>query len=115
MFASILFPVPAPPLSFDENIVEAQTWDDGFAKIVHCTQPRSGDLLDDGTNPTITPVQDAGIQLGWDDEQLVIWFNRQADADPLVEQRDSPLGIHGYRVDVALHRQTCASKNCDDR
>ena len=100
LFASVLFPVPAPPLSFDENIVEAQTWDDGFAKIVHCTQPRSGDLLDDGTNPTITPVQDAGIQLGWDDEQLVIWFNRQADADPLVEQRDSPLGIHGYRVDV---------------
>ena len=100
LFASVLFPVPVPPLSFDENIVEAQTWDDGFAKIVHCTQPRSGDLLDDGTNPTITPVQDAGIQLGWDDEQLVIWFNRQGDANPLVEQKDSPLGVHGYRVDV---------------
>jgi hypothetical protein len=99
LFASVLFPVPAPPLSFDENIVEAQTWDDGFAKIVHSAQPRSGDLLDNGSE-SAAPVQDAGIQLGWDDEQLVIWFNRQADANPLVEQRDSPLGVHGYRVDV---------------
>jgi zinc/manganese transport system substrate-binding protein len=30
----------------------------------------------------------------------VIWFNRQADPDPLVERQDSPLGVHGYRVDV---------------
>ncbi len=86
-------------MSFDENILEAQTWDDGFAKIVHCTQPSHGDLLDNSTDPTAL-VQDAGIQLGWDDEQLVIWFNRQADPDPLVEAQDSPLGVHGYRVDV---------------
>ena len=99
LFAPVLFPVPAPPLSFDENILEAQTWDDGFAKIVHCTQPSHGDLLDNSTDPTAL-VQDGGIQLGWDDEQLVIWFNRQADPDPLVEAHDSPLGVHGYRVDV---------------
>jgi hypothetical protein len=99
LFASVLFPIPAPGVSFDENILEAQTWDDGFAKIVHCAQPRHGDLLDNSTDPT-APVQDAGIQLGWDDEQLVIWFNRQADPDALNESRDSPLGVHGYRVDV---------------
>src|SRR5215217_2661298 len=99
LFAPVLFPVPAPSLSFDENILEAQTWDDGFAKIVHCAQPRHGDLLDNSTDPT-APVQDAGIQLGWDDEQLVIWFNRQADTDPQVVAQDSPMGVHGYRVDV---------------
>ena len=99
LFASVLFPVPAPPLSFDENILEAQTWDDGFAKIVHCAQPRTGDLVEDSTD-SAAPVRDAGIQIGWDDEQLVIWFNRQADSDPLVERKDSPLGVSGYRVDV---------------
>jgi hypothetical protein len=93
LFASVLFPVPAPPLSFDENILEAQTWDDAFAKIVHCAQPRTGDLLDNSTDPT-APVQDAGIQLGWDDEQLVIWFNRQADSDPLVERTPTLSGVN---------------------
>lgn len=99
LFACVLFPVPAPALSFDENLLEAQTWDDGFTKIVHCAQPLHDDLLDNSESPS-APVQDAGIQLGWDDEQLVVWLNRQAQSDPLVEATDSPLGVHGFRVDV---------------
>jgi hypothetical protein len=99
IFAPVLFPIPAPALPYDEYLLEAATWDDGFAKIVHCAQPLHDDLLDDSQSPG-APVQDAGIQLGWDDEQLVIWFSRQGEADPQAEARNAPLGVNGYRVDV---------------
>ncbi len=92
-------PTPAPALAYDDVLIEATTWDDGFAKIVHCAQPLHDDLLDnsDSAGP---PVQDAGVELGWDDEQVLIWLARQGEADPLAEARDAPLGVNGYRVDV---------------
>ena len=100
LFASVLFPVPAPPVSFDENLIEAETYDDGFAKIVHCAQPVNSDLLDNSPN-ALAPVQDAGIQLGWEDEQVIVWMNRQAD--PALETQDSPMGVAGFHVDVRPH------------
>jgi hypothetical protein len=99
LFAPVLFPVPSPPVSFDDNFIEAETFDDGFAKIVHSTQPFNSDLIENSDAPG-PPVQDAGIQLGWEDEQLIIWMNRQSD--PAFETQDSPMAVHGFRVDVRV-------------
>ncbi|HEX8000564.1 MAG TPA: hypothetical protein VF528_19445 [Pyrinomonadaceae bacterium] len=105
LFAALLFPVvpgPAQPNGdFDTLKIEAADYDDGFAKIVHATQPVSADLLQE--EPDDQRVQkDAGIRLGWDDEQLLIWQNRQVLADPATPGRrvDAPLGVFSYRVDV---------------
>lgn len=97
LFAAVLFPVPAPTISFDENLVEAETYDDGFAKIVHCAQPLDSELLEN-SHDALAPVQDAGIQLGWEDEQVIVWMNRQAA--PASETQDSPMGVGGFHVDV---------------
>jgi len=51
------------------------------------------------------PGAEAGVQIGWDDEQVTTWLNRQID---LLRDRvggttnapESPLGVQGYRVDV---------------
>ena len=55
----------------------------------------------------LRPATDCGIDLGWDDEQVVIWHNRQLESarvrlggavmKPSVE---APLGVGGYRIDV---------------
>ncbi len=101
LFAAVLFPVSAAPPagSFDELFREAAVYDDGFAKIVHCAQLTTADLAGLEDEHSLPPVRDSGIQLGWDDEQIVIWKNRQM-ADPAVDPRDSPIGVLGYRVDV---------------
>jgi hypothetical protein len=107
VFAPLLFPVmpPAKPPdgNFDELFIETSAYDDGFAKIVHAHQPRSRNLLleeSDGAHP----VKDAGIRLGWDDEQILVWYMRQLAADPTVtdagKRLDAPLGVFGYAVDV---------------
>jgi hypothetical protein len=113
IFAPMLFPVlfkekpgdpdPAPDGTYDELFIEAAEYDDGFAKIVHARQPQSRDLLaeeSDGAHP----VKDIGIRLGWDDEQILIWYLRQLTADPSVkdpsQRLDAPLGVFGYAVDV---------------
>lgn len=104
VFAPIQFPVlPAnPPGNFDNILIEAADYDDGFAKIVHAFQPVSQNLLleqSDGFHPT----QEAGIRLGWDDEQILIWYMRQLAEDPHIgpgKRIDSPLGVFGYRIDV---------------
>jgi hypothetical protein len=108
VFAAVLFPVvPAvgDPAVYDEADLEAQTYDDGFATIVHCDQPTTFDAAS-GNHGTLSPATDAGIQIGWDDEQVTTWHNRQLDiararqaaADPPAEV---PLGVFGYRVDVS--------------
>ncbi len=110
LFAPILFPVKASeadpdPIGFDLLYPEAATYDDGFAKIVHASQPVSTDVLKEADeaddNP---PIHDIGIRLGWEDEQILIWMNRQLRADPndpAMEKRlDSPMGVFQYRVDV---------------
>ncbi|MBD0326546.1 MAG: hypothetical protein ICV68_08940, partial [Pyrinomonadaceae bacterium] len=105
LFAALLFPVVPGPVQpngdFDTLKIEVADYDDGFAKIVHAVQPVSADLLQE--EPDNQHVQkDAGIRLGWDDEQLLIWQNRQVLADPATPGKrvDAPLGVFSYRVDV---------------
>ena len=104
LFAAILFPVVPkvqPNGEFDTLKIEAADYDDGFAKIVHAVQPVSANLLSE--EPDGIHVQkDVGIRLGWDDEQLLIWQNRQVLADPNTPDKriDAPLGVFTYRVDV---------------
>ncbi|WP_426611293.1 hypothetical protein [Bradyrhizobium sp. McL0616] len=108
LFAAVLFPVVPPvgdPAAYDEADLEAQVYDDGFATVVHCDQPTTFDAAS-GDHGTLSPATDAGIQIGWDDEQVTTWQNRQLDiararqaaTDPPAEV---PLGVFGYRVDVS--------------
>jgi len=114
LFAPILFPVlfkandgdpePLPDGTFDQLLIETAEYDDGFAKIVHAHQPQSRNLLAE-TGEEGKPVKDAGIRLGWDDEQILIWYLRQLAADssvkgPFDKRLDAPLGVFGYAIDV---------------
>jgi len=105
LFAPILFPVvpgPAQPTGdFDTLKIEASDYDDGFAKIVHAVQPVSANIL--AEEPDGIHVQkDIGVRLGWDDEQILIWQNRQMLSDPSTpgQRIEAPLGVFSYRVDV---------------
>ena len=73
VFAPLFFPVlfkanaadpdPAPDGNYDQVLIETAEYDDGFAKIVHATQPHSRNLLaeeSDGAHP----VKDVGLPLG---------------------------------------------------
>ena len=113
LFAPLLFPVlfktnpgdpdPSPDGNFDQLLIETAEYDDGFGKIVHATQPRSRQLMEE-QNESGHPVKDVGIRLGWDDEQILIWYLRQLAADGSVvnpdKRLDAPLGVFGYAVDV---------------
>lgn len=104
LFAAVLFPVaekpPQPVGDFDNLKIEAADYDDGFAQIVHAVQPVSADLLAEDANG-IHVQKDLGIRLGWDDEQILIWQNRQLQVDLASGARlDAPLGVFSYRVDV---------------
>lgn len=116
LFAPLLFPVLATPSNvgnFDELFIEAAEYDDGFAKIVHCQQPPNRDLLVED-NDGAHPIKDVGIRLGWDDEQILIWYVRQlsqTQADPTVtmnDRLDAPLGVFGYNIDV---RESASPEN----
>ena len=120
VFAPLQFPVlfkaqesdpdPAPIGNYDELFIEAAEYVDGFAKIVHCQQPPNRDLLVE-ENDGAHPVKDIGIHLGWDDEQILIWYIRQMLADPtgqLSGRLDAPLGVFGYHIDV---RETAEPEN----
>ena len=108
LFAAVQFPVSDTPLAgdYDPVFAEAEDYDDGFAKIVHSMQPVSANVLLEPGDETqgLPPTRDFGIRLGWDDEQLLIWQNRQMTVDPDIGQRlDAPMGILNYRVDVRNH------------
>lgn len=107
LFAAVLFPVvkagDTPDGIFDELYLESADYNDGFAKIVHANQPVSGNLLaeeQDGFHPQ----KEVGIRLGWDDEQILVWYLRQLAKDPSVnggtDRLDAPLGVMGYHIDV---------------
>ncbi|HTG56812.1 MAG TPA: hypothetical protein VL943_11125, partial [Niabella sp.] len=118
LFAAIQFPVlikapvpedmlsediPLVPSQFDELILEAVQYDDGFCKIVHANQPVSSDLLREKEDKELPVITDAGIRLAWDDEQVLTWMNRQIKPDPQFadpRRTDAPMGIMQYRVDV---------------
>ncbi|MDQ3278389.1 MAG: hypothetical protein M3Q06_08680, partial [Bacteroidota bacterium] len=121
LFAAVQFPVlikvpaggdlldeniPIAPPNFDELLIEAAQYDDGFCKIVHANQPVSSDLLREKEDKELPVITDAGIRLAWDDEQLLIWMNRQIKQDealPAGRRTDAPMGVMQYRVDVRLH------------
>lgn len=99
LFTSVLFPVAAsvPAADYDEQFLEALEYDDGFAKAVYGAQPTVLDPLgeqEDGTRPRT----DHGVRLGWDDEQVATWLNRQID--PSAAPANTPMGVLGYRVDA---------------
>ena len=105
---------------------EAARYDDGFARVVHAAQPlpptAALDTLPRAADAPIAtaalPCIDGGIALGWDDEQVLRWVNRQLDSSRMAapggsERRSAaldnltqplhsraPLGVAGYRVDV---------------
>jgi hypothetical protein len=111
LFAATLFPIVAAPDAtvFTTPQIEAAIYDDGFAQIVHCNQPSTVDAAS-GDTTQIAPGAEAGLQLGWDDEQVTVWLNRsldqmrarQASAVPMPPPQapEFPLGVLGYRVDV---------------
>jgi len=119
LFAAVQFPVllglppnplnediPVQPSSFDDLLHEAAQYDDGFCKIIHANLPVSSDLLREKEDNELPVITDAGIRLGWDDEQLLIWMNRQMKQDetlPAGRRTDAPMGVMQYRVDVRLH------------
>jgi hypothetical protein len=112
LFAARLLPiVKTPPSDLAEAQLEAEEYDDGFAQIVHSNQPTTIDAATLDTSQ-IAPGTDAGIQVGWDDEQVTIWLNSQVDLlryrlDPTnPAQPEAPLGVQGYRVDVRLKGTT---------
>ena len=116
LFAAVQFPVlfddpsvpgaPAAVGSYDRIFAEAADYDDGFAKIVHGSQPVSQNLLAEEPDG-IAPVHDIGIRLGWDDEQILTWQNRQMVPDATVpkiagvaQRIDAPMGVFSYRIDA---------------
>jgi hypothetical protein len=118
LLAARLIPVvETPPSDLTEAQFEAEEYDDGFAQIVHSNQPTTIDAatLDDSQ---IAPGTDAGIQVGWDDEQVTVWLNSQVDLlryrlDPTSPQvPEAPLGVQGYRVDVRPQGATTWSSLC---
>ncbi|HEV8482838.1 MAG TPA: hypothetical protein VGV87_04705 [Blastocatellia bacterium] len=116
LFAAVLFPVlnsvPGPALpkgNYDQAFIEAADYDTGYAKIVHGTQPVSQNLLAEDPDG-FTPVTDIGIRLAWDDEQILIWQNRQLKEDKTMpkvpgtlQRLDAPMGVFGYRIDARRH------------
>jgi hypothetical protein len=106
LFASIEFPIDGSGGTPDDSSFEvADVYSDGFAKMVHCAQPdNSAAAVGDGKLP---PGSDLGIEIGWDDEQVVQWQNDQLTLQAartggnLNTATQMPLGVQGYRVDVA--------------
>ena len=105
LFAAALFPVVTTPNS---NLagpdLEAQIYDDGFAQVVHCHQPPTVDTAT-GDTSGLSPGAEAGMQIGWDDEQVTVWLDRSVGllrdrATNMAANPESPLGVLGYRVDV---------------
>ncbi|SEA98023.1 hypothetical protein [Rubrimonas cliftonensis] len=116
LFAPVLFPVliddplipgpPPAPGNFDGVFAEAASFDDGFVKIVHARQPVSQNLLME-TPDGFPPLNDTGVSMGGDDDDLVIRQNRALMEDPSVppapgmpQRLDAPSGVFAYRFDV---------------
>lgn len=107
VFAPVLFPLIQGVASgeYDEMFREAELYDDGFARLLHTFQADRADVADIAGQGEqgLPPQMDQGIKLGWDDEQVLIWLNRQFTDDPRnnpLTSRDTPLGVRGFRVDV---------------
>ena len=71
---------------------------------MHCNQPPTVDTATGGTTG-LAPGAEAGMQIGWDDEQVTVWLDRSVGllrdrANNTATNPESPLGVLGYRVDV---------------
>lgn len=106
LFTPVLFPVSADVAAaaalgdFDEVFLETSLFADGFAKIVHSSQPLGADHLDE-EGERLSPLRDEGVQLAWDDEDVLIAQNRQIGYNPDgTEPPEAPMGVAGYRIDV---------------
>ena len=105
LFTSVAFPVVNPgdtpdDGSFDEIFIEAARYNHGFATIVHAMQPPSQNLLQESPDGLL-PQKDLGVRLGWEDEQILIWYLRQmANEEGKMERTDSPLCVMGYNIDI---------------
>ncbi len=107
VFTPVLFPVVATAAdasllgSYDAIFREALRFDDGFARIVHARQPVAADVNAETTQNELRPLLENGIQLAWDDEDILVAQNRGVgtdwDGSVLPE---APRGVFGYRVDV---------------
>jgi hypothetical protein len=95
------------PGNFDEAFLEVSRFNDGFAKIVHCGQAQyRNHLEEEGNGPA--PIREEGVQLAWDDEDILIAQNRQMGLDPdtMSVPAEAPTGVVGYRIDVREEGET---------
>lgn len=106
IFTPVVFPVSnnatdaATLGNTDKVFAEAIRFDDGFSKIVHARQPLGMDPLAE-SNDQAGAARDEGVQLGWDDEDILEGQNRALGPPPDGENNIvAPRGIFGYRVDV---------------
>ena len=106
LFAAVLFPVlnvgENALGNYDDLYIEAARFDDGFATITHANQPVSQHILQEEQDG-FHPQKEMGIRLGWEDEQILIWYLRQLAKNETVagnDRLDAPLGVVGYHVDV---------------
>lgn len=108
LFSPVLFPVEElePVGTFDDVFDEVVKYSDGYAKIVHTSQPVSTNHLKEKTDGN-SPLSDMGIRIAWDDEQVLEWYNRGMDSMEKIGAdvagvSDTPLAVSKYRVDVAV-------------
>ncbi len=106
IFTPVVFPVSDDAMAaaalgeVDRVFAEAVRFDDGFSKIVHARQPLGVDMLDEDGTSASAP-RDEGVQLGWDDEDILEGQNRALGASPDGQNNVvAPRGILGYRVDI---------------
>lgn len=66
---------------------------------MHCAQPQQLNPFNEEAGDSRS-ASELGIRIGWDDEQVTIWMNRQFD--PSSVTLDFPLGVLGYRIDVRI-------------
>ena len=117
LFAAALFPVvPFPNSNLSVADFEAETYDDGFAQIVHCHQPPTIDTAT-GATAGMAPGAEAGMQFAWDDEQVTIWLDRSVGllrdrANDTTTNPEAPLGVLGYRIDVRDATATAWNSLC---
>lgn len=110
LFTPVLFPVATSLTGseYDDIFPEAEDYSDGWAKVVHCRQPQRTAVVkeeDEDEKPAqageaagTRPVKEIGIQIGWDDQQVTIWMDRQMDSS--TDALQTGLGIRGYCVDA---------------
>jgi hypothetical protein len=106
LFAAVNFPVDGEGGTPSDTAFEiSDIYSDGFAKLVHAAQPtNTAAAVGDGQ---LGPGSDLGIEIGWDDQQVAQWHNDQLallaarTGGTLGSATQTPLGVQGYRVDVA--------------